>query len=373
MAQVNWRLSVLGGMSFNANNFTFTTRTIGPNTSNSQAMVFVAPATGTYTRIVMQATAETIAGASTLIYGFQGITNASANTPPGIPDGTWISSNTVNANTFSIGTSPTVTNNFITLSGLSANLTKGTPYSLVIRPNTNWTAGYNITVRAAMANVNEVNNVTWYHLNGTTAGTGIPCYGIGTASTWYGYPAPFTTPSAVLSTTAGQANNQIGIEFSLPATVSSYKIRGWWTYLRMGFGTDPGMTVRILDASNNVLQTVTADTNKMRSTQLQLPHFFEFTDTLATLTGGTTYYLVVQTSNGSNNSMQGFTINSNFAPAWEQISHRMVYRNSNTGAWLSTTAPEEALALCDLVLEDVTTGGGGSTSSSTATFNPFSG
>jgi len=308
----------------------------------------------------MQVTAETIAGASTLRYGFQGITNAVASTPPGIPDGTFINSATIDANTIAI-TTPTVSNSFIELTGLSASLTKGTAYAMVIRPDTNWTAGYTLTVRAAMTGTAEVNNVTWYHVNGATAGTGTPCYGIGTATDWYGMPAPFTTPANTLATTAGSNNNQIGVEFSLPATFTSYKIRGWWVPgLRVGFTTDVGMTVKILDAANTVLQSVTYNTNNARSTQTAFPHWFEFTDTLATLTGGTTYYLVVETANASNNSMLGFSINDSYKAPWTTIPHRVVYRNSNTGAWLTTTAPETTLMQSDLILEDVTTSSSGS-------------
>jgi hypothetical protein len=357
MATVNWRLPACK-IAFQAQNFAFTTRNIGPNTANSQNMIFVAPETGVYTRIVMQATAETIAATSLLKYGFQGITNAVANTPPGIPDGTYISSATTDANLFNIGVAPTITNNYIVLSGLSATLTKGTPYAMVLQPNTNWTAGYNITVRAAMTSVQEADTVTHYHINNATAGTGLPAYGIGTTSKWYGYPAPFTTPADALNP-AG-ADNQIGIKFIMPTAITSFKIRGWWiNNLRMGFGSDNTATVRLIDSSNTTLQQVAVDFNKVRATQFWYRHFFEFTDTLATLTGGSTYYIVLQTGNGANNTMTGFTINSDYAEAFSTFTHELVYRNGTTGSFLSTTAPETSLCLHDLVLEDVTTAGAG--------------
>jgi hypothetical protein len=328
------------------------------NTANQQAMIFVAPHTGTYTRIVMQITAKTIAAASTLIYGFQGITNAVANTPPGIPDGTWISSATVDANTFTVSN---ISTNYIELTGLSASLTKGTSYAIVMRPNTNWTAGYTLTVRAALSSTAEQNNVTWYHLNGTTPGTGIPLYGIGTSSTWYGYPAPFTAPtSGVIVTTAGQNNNQVGIKFRLPSTISTYKVRGWTLpVFRMGYGTDTAASVKIINAANTTLQTVTVDTNKHRTTQNFSYYSIEFTDTLATLSGGTDYYLVWETGNAANNDIAPFATHSDYVGQVSMIDHECVYRNSNTGAWTTTTIPTKQLTQGELILEDVTTAGGG--------------
>lgn len=357
MAQVNWRLPACK-IAFQGQNFAFTTRSIGPNTANSQNMIFIAPETGVYTRIAMQATAETIAATSLLKYGFQGITNATVNVPPGIPNGTYISSATTDANLFNIGVAPTITNNYVVLSGLNASLTKGTPYAMVIQPNTNWTAGYTISVRAAMSNVQEVNAVTHYHINNATAGSGLPAYAIGTATKWYGYPAPFTTPADALNPSG--ANNQIGMKFVMPSTITSFKIRGWWiNNLRMGFGSDTLATVRIIDSSNTTLQQVGINFNNVRATQFWYQHFFEFTDTLATLTGGATYYIVLQTGNGSNNTMTGFTINSDYAEAFSTFEHELVYRNGNTGPFLTTLAPEKSLCLHDLVLEDVTTAGGG--------------
>ena len=359
MATVNWRIPSCK-VAFPSASFSFTTRTIGVNTANGQGMVFIAPFTGTFTRILMQATAETIAGTSLLRYGFQGVTNASLNTPPGIPDGTYTSSATTDANLFDIGVAPTITNNYIELGGLNQSLVKGTAYSIYMRPDTNWTAGYTFTVRAAMAGSAETNNVTSYHINGATAGTGNPCYAIGTASTWYMLPAPFTTPTETLSTTGGQNNNQIGMKFTLPSAITSYKIRGWYVNgLRMGFVSDQTASIRIINSADTTLQSVTYNFNNARNTQNANYHYFEFDDTLATLSGGTTYYIVIQTGNASNNSMTGFTINTNYAAPWQTFENTLVYRNSNAGAWLSTSAPETSIAQHDLVLEDVTTGSGG--------------
>jgi hypothetical protein len=335
-------------------------------------MIFIAPETGTYTRIAFQATAETIAGASTLRYGFQGITNASVNVPPGIPNGTYISSATVDANTFSIGVAPTITNNYVILSGLNAVLTKGTAYAVVIQPDTNWTAGYTISVRASLGNMAESNSVTHYAMNGATAERSTPAFAVGTATSFYGYPAPFNTPTDHIGSVG--TNSQVGMRFTMPSSITSFKVRGWYIYaFRMGFTSDTTATIRIIDSANTTLQSVTYNFNNANSTQFYWQHLFEFTDTLATLTGGTTYYIVIQTGNGSNNNMVGFTINSTFAPAWQTIDHNLVYRNSNTGPWLTTTAPETTLCQYDLILEDVTTGTGGSgtlTAAPRYTINP---
>jgi len=371
MAQVNWRLPACK-TAFPSSNYSFNVRTIGPNTTNSQGMIFIAPETGTYTRIAFQATAETIAAASTLRYGFQGITNAVTNVPPGIPNGTYINSATVDANTFSIGVAPTITNNYVVLTGLNASLTKGTAYALVVQPDTNWTAGYTISARTSLSNMAEANSVTHYSMNGTTAERAVPAFAIGTATNWYGYPAPFTLPHDLIGTSG--TNSQVAMRFSLPSTITSYKIRGWHVYaFRMGFTSDTTATIRIIDSANTTLQSVTYNFNNAQATQFYFNHLFEFTDTLATLTGGTTYYIVIQTGNGSNNNLVGFSINSNFAPAWQTFDHNLVYRPSNTGTWLTTTAPETTLCQYDLVLEDVTTGTGGGGGGSSASFTMFNG
>lgn len=354
MATVNWRIPSCP-VGFPAANFGFTSRTIGPNIPNGQGMIFIAPFTGTFTRILMLATAETILTTSILRYGFQGITNLVANTPPGIPNGTYTNSATTDANLFPIGVAPTITNNYIELGGLNQQLVKGTAYSIFIRPDTNWTAGYTISVRAALSSISESGNVTSYHINNATAGTGVPVYAIGTATKWFMLPAPFTAPAETLSTSSG-LNNQIGMQFTLPSEITSYKIRGWYiSGLRMGFGSDTTASIRLINSADITLQSVAYNFNNSRATQNGHYHYFEFDDTLSTLTGGTTYYLVLQTGNGANNSMTGFTINSNYAAPWQTFQNSLVFRNGNTGPWLSTLSPQTSIAQHDLILEDVTT------------------
>jgi hypothetical protein len=342
-------------LPFNDSNFGFTTRTIGPNTANSQSMVFDSPFTGTLTRAVIYVTAEAIAAASTLRYGIQSvISNGAGFAPAGIPDGTFIAGTqgTIDANTLVVG--------YNELTGMSFSLTEGEQYAFVMRPDTNWTAGYTVTVRAALTTNPFVNDAAWYHVNGTTPGTGIPLYGLGTSTRWYGFPCPLAAPADSTSTTAGPTN-QIGFSFSLPSTVSTYKVSEIWVSgITYGYGGGPIFRI-IRDSDNVTMQSGT--TNIYRRTSQILSAYRVTYKAPVNLAGGVKYWFVAE--GPGNTTMRVWTIDETYAPAYNEELENVDwgFRNATSGAWTKSTSPTKTLPTATVVLEDIVmTGGGGGTS-----------
>jgi hypothetical protein len=348
------------------------TRTIGFSTSSRQKMIFTSPITGTITRIAVCVTANTTTSGQLLKYGFQGVVDV-ANTlgRGGDADGTFTNSTTVDASTLEVLSSGTVSGMNI-LTGLNQSVVRGQRYALVMEPNSGWGSGNTLTVRASLSGLPNTASQTWYSINAGTnpqSSSGIPLYGIGTASAWYGYPSPLTAPTFLEQGAVG-GTTQCGFRFNLPSTITSAKISDvWFQGFKFGFGTGP-LICRIINGSTNAtLQSGSTgvDAADYRTTQITNPIQFTFTDTLATLTPGVSYIFLVEASNGANIGFNVVDLDRNTRTAWESpygcLSNvNFVRRGATSGPWSETTLwgtdPVFTMPIARVQFSDITTASG---------------
>lgn len=351
-------------------------RPVGNAVTSKQKMIFTSPITGTITRIAICVTANTTTSGDLMKYGFQGVTIV-ANTlgNGGDADGTYTNSTTVDASTLNVLSSGTVSGMNI-LTGLNQSVVKGQRYALVIEPNSAWTAGHSLTVRANLTGLPHTASQTWYEINGSTNpqnSSGVPCFAFGTSTAWYGFPSVLTAPTFVEQTAVG-GTTQCGFRFNLPSTITSAKISDvWFQGFKFGYGTGPLICRIINDTTNTTLQSGSTgiDGAHYKTTQLTNPIQFTFTDTLATLTPGVNYVFLVEASNGSNIGFNVVDLDATTRSAWESpigclsnVSY--VRRGATSGVWSETTYwgtdPVFTAPVAKVQFIDVTTpsGGGGS-------------
>lgn len=352
---------------------TIVTRNIGNAVASRQKMIFTSPITGTITRIALCVTANSTIAGQLLKYGFQGVVSV-LNTlgNGGDADGTFTNSATVDASTLNVLSSGTVSGMNI-LTGLNQSVVKGQRYALVLEPNAAWGAGNTLTVRASLSGLPFTASQTWYSINAATNpqnSSGVPCYGIGTSTAWYGYPSLLTVPTMVeVGAVAG--TNQCGFRFNLPSTITSAKISDVWLQgFRFGFGSGPLIWRIINDTTNTTLQSgSTSETaERFKTTQITNPIQFTFTDTLATLTPGVNYVFLVEASNGSNIGFNVVDLDTTTRTAWESplgcLSNvNYVRRQATSGSWAETTFwgtdPVFTAPVAKVQFIDVTTAGAG--------------
>ena len=352
---------------------TIVTRSIGNAVTSRQKMIFTSPITGTITQIALCVTANTTISGQLLKYGFQGVVDvANILGRGGDADGTFTNSTTVDASTLNVLSSGTVSGMNI-LTGLSQSVVRGQRYALVMEPNAAWGAGNTLTVRASMSGLPFTASQTWYSINAATnpqSSSGVPCYGIGTSSAWYGYPSVLTAPTFVEQGAVG-GTTQCGFRFNLPSTITSAKISDvWFQGFKFGFGTGPLICRIINDSTNVTLQSGSTgvDSAHYKTTQLTNPIQFTFTDTLATLTPGVNYVFLVEASNGANIGFNVVDLDRTTRTAWESplgcLSNvSFVRRGATSGAWTETTFwgtdPVFTAPVAKVQFTDITTASGG--------------
>ena len=303
---------------------TTATGTVGPGTTATIGGVFIAEETITIDRLLLNVT--TVTGTpGTLLYGVYNTTGAS--TP-----GTAISTAT--------NATAAQTTGWKTLTGLSASVTKGNVYHVRFEPSAAWGTGNSITIPRSMSGHSQwsATHRTIYSLNATTPGVGDAGFAYASSTSgWYGRPRFETQSDASIA--AGGTNTQIGISFTMPSGVS-YKIRSFIvSAFRYGFATPTaGSFILYSSDGTTVLDSTTYDFAQTRSGTQTRDTFRFFLDACPVLTGGTKYYLVVQSNGGSNLDMRILPINDVlYWNAAGTFSSSLVTRSTNSGAFTETT------------------------------------
>jgi len=303
--------------------WTSTNGTVGNATSSTVGGTFIADATITADRLLINI--ATVTGTpGTLLYGIY-------NTTTAITPGTAISTST-HATTAQ-------TTGWKTLTGLSAALTKGVTYHYRIGSNADWGAGNSIQIPRLMSAQHQWSNThrNVYPILGVTAGQGVPPFGYGTSSAWYGHPRfEAQADDAVAS---GGSNTQIGISFTMVSGVS-YKIRSFVvSAFRYGFTTPTAGSFILYDSDGTTaLESSALDFAQTRSGVQVRDTFRFFFDACPVLTGGTKYYLVVQSNGGANLDMRTLSVND--VAYWDAAglhASTLVTRSGNTGAFTEVT------------------------------------
>jgi hypothetical protein len=321
-----------------------TTGGVGPNTGNVIGGTFIAEETVTVDRILVNVT--TVTGTpGTLLYGIY----ATGTT---VIPGTAISTST--------NATAAQTTGWKTLTGLSASLTKGVTYFVQFGPNANWGTGNSITAPRLHSGHSQwsATHRSIYALLGTTPSASYAGFAYGTSSTWYGYPRfEVQTDDAIA---AGGTNTQIGISFTMPSGVS-YKIRSLMvSAFRYGFATPTaGSFILYGSDGTTVLDSNAIDFAQTRSGAQNRDTFRFFLDACPVLTGGTKYYLVVQSNGGSNLDMRTLSVNAtSYWDAAGTHGSTLVTRSGNTGAFTETTT-KRVCGGVEIEYVDTATSGGG--------------
>lgn len=321
-----------------------TTGTVGPATTNVISGTFIAEETVTVDRLLVNVT--TVVGTTgTLLYGIY-------NTGTSATPGTAISTST--------NATAAQTTGWKTLTGLSASLTKGVTYFYQVGPNAAWGTGNTITIPRLHSGHHQwsATHRTVYPVLVATPGAGIPPFAYGTSSIWYGYPRfEVQTDDAIA---AGGTNTQIGISFTMPSGVS-YKIRSLMvSAFRYGFATPTaGSFILYGSDGTTVLDSNAIDFAQTRSGAQNRDTFRFFLDACPVLTGGTKYYLVVQSNGGSNLDMRTLSVNAtSYWDAAGTHGSTLVTRSGNTGAFTETTT-KRVCGGVEIEYVDTATSGGG--------------
>jgi hypothetical protein len=223
---------------------------------------------------------------------------------------------------------------------LTSALTIGTRYALRIFPDT--TLNNSITFNVTYSTGPYTGAVDEYHVNGVTLSTGYPNLAIGTASSWY---TPKCTRAATLLTTAtSTTTSQVGFRFSLPSGVNYTlkNIRLIGLVLSATGATTGSFIGRILDstgATTLVSSRSVLHTDIRAATSAVVSLFkFEFVSEI-TLTGGTTYFFVVESDLDKRLSYIHFQEDTDSSQTFsgEVNSIDVVSRNGTSGVFTSFT------------------------------------
>lgn len=235
---------------------------------------------------------------------------------------------------------------------LTSALTKGERYAVRIFPDTTFGAGCGFNAAYA-TNTAYSQNADEYGVNGVTPAAGYPNISIGSSTTWYSNKCSRALPQ---TTTASSAvTSQTGFRFSLPTglnyTLNEVVVKG----LRLSAAAQSTGTYtgRILDAAGTT--TIASSPSYTHAlarvgSQIVTNYSFNFT-TNPTLTGGTTYFFVVE--NAFEKTLQYFhiqnTTDSSQTFNGEILSLDVVSRNGTSGAFLSfSTASYQALPFAQI-------------------------
>lgn len=322
---------------FGPNDYTYTQRTIQTASGTSGfSWVFICPAdfaNGASFRLAIQCSANTNNGGENVSARIYAI-----STQAGV--GVWNSaaplSNTANIDN-DIGTMPPGEIVQFTMT-LTSALTKGERYAIRIFPSVTFGAGCSFNVVYATNTAYSV-NADEYHANGVTPAAGYPNISIGSSTTWYSNKCSRALPQTTTATST--ATSQIGFRFSLPTgsdyTLNEVVIKG--LRLSAAAQTTGTFTGRILDAAGTTTvassRSYTHGLERVGSNTVS-NYSFNFT-TNPTLTGGTTYFFVVE--NAFEKTLQYFhiqnTTDSSQTFNGEVSSLDVVSRNGTSGAFLS--------------------------------------
>ena len=230
---------------------------------------------------------------------------------------------------------------------LTSALTKGERYAIRIFPATTFGSGCSFNAAYA-TNTAYSQNADEYGVNGVTPAAGYPNISIGSSTVWYANKCSRALPQTSTATSA--ATSQIGFRFSLPTglnyTLNEVVIKG--LRLSTAAQTTGTFTGRILDAAGTT--TIASSPSYTHAlarvgSNTASNYSFNFT-TNPTLTGGTTYFFVVE--NAFEKTLQYFhmqnTTDSSQTFNNEVNSLDVVSRNGTSGAFLSfSTASYQAL------------------------------
>ncbi|CAB4159054.1 hypothetical protein UFOVP704_48 [uncultured Caudovirales phage] len=245
---------------------------------------------------------------------------------------------------------------------LTSALTKGERYAVRIFPSITFGAGCGFNAAYATNTAYSL-NADEYGVNGVTPAAGYPNISIGSSTIWYPNKCSRALPQTTSATSA--VTSQTGFRFSLPTgfnyTLNEIVIKG--LRLSAAAQTTGTYTGRILDAAGTttVASSLSYGHGLQRvGTQTVSNYSFNFT-TNPTLTGGTTYFFVVE--NAFEKTLQYFhiqnTTDSSQTFNEEVLSMDVVSRDATSGAFLSfSTASYQALPFAHIDATPVATASG---------------
>ena len=334
---------------FGPSDYTYALRTIQNSSGTSGfSLVFISPAdfaNGASFRVAIQCGTNTNNGGENVSVRLYAI---SIQSGVGVWNSSAPLSGTANIDN-DVGTMPPGEIVQFTMT-LTSALTKGERYALRIFPGTTFGCGFNC---AYATNIAYSLNIDEYNVNGVTPAQGYPNLSIGSATVWYPNKCTRALPQSTTATSA--ATSQTGFRFSLPTgfnyTLNEIVIKG--LRLSAAAQTTGTYTGRILDAAGTT--TVASSPSYTHGlqrvgTQTVGSYSFNFT-TNPTLTGGTTYFFVVE--NAFEKTLQYFhiqnTTDSSQTFNGEILSLDVVSRNGTSGAFLSfSTASYQALPFAQI-------------------------
>lgn len=346
---------------FGPSDYTYALRTIQTSSATAGfSLVFISPAnfaSGASFRIAIQCATNTNNGGENVSARLYGI---SIQAGVGVWNSAAPLSGTANIDN-DIGTMPPGEIVQFTMT-LTSALTKGERYALRIFPDTTFGAGCGFNCAYA-SNTAYALNIDEYNVNGVTPAAGYPNLSIGSATTWYSNKC---TRAVLQSTTAtSAATSQTGFRFSLPTgfnyTLNEIVIKG--LRLSAAAQTTGTYTGLILNAAGTTtVGSSPSYTHGLQrvGTQTVGNYSFNFV-TNPTLTGGTTYFFVVE--NNFEKTLQYFhiqnTTDSSQTFNGEVLSMDVVSRNGTSGAFLSfSTASYQALPFAQIDATPVATASG---------------
>jgi hypothetical protein len=332
---------------------------------NQAYMTFVPPVSITCTRIAFYSNSSaSLNGTDNIKGSIQTVAQTSRGfAENGRPSGTLV------------GTGTTVASNTLNstgwneITGLSATLTAGVPYAVVLEPTAAWTAS--IVARMGLQDTaSGINNP--YQVNNWFAGNerqtninGMPLLLYGSSTSWYGFPAPNALPANQTNSnpSAGSGYVQSAITFQVPSSITNYKVaKVQLNNVRFGWGSSP-VVFRIMDATGTT--SLQATTNRTDAhtlfTQVHTTIDVVFEGTLATLLGGTTYMFVVEYQGGD---IQMYTtdIDNTYNSALFNTFAGLTggayqFRAGTTGLWTTVTGSTRMNPI-GIQLSDMTLSGG---------------
>lgn len=292
----------IGGTAISAGSAGSGTHTATIVKINQAYMTFVPPVSITCTRVAFYSNSSTsLNGTDNIRASIQTVTATNRGAfENGRPTGTLVGTGaTVVSNTLN-------TTGWNEITGLSATLTVGEPYALVLEPTAAWTAS--IVARMGLQDTaSGINNPyftnNWYVGNERQTNiNGMPLLLYGSSTSWYGFPCPNALPANQTNSnpSAGSGYIQSAVTFQVPSSITSYKVsQVILSNVRTGWGSSP-IVFRIMDATGTT--TLQQTTNRSdAATMFSQAHTtinVTFEGTLATLLGGTTYMFVVEYQGG---------------------------------------------------------------------------
>lgn len=320
---------------------------------NTDQLEFVmqCPEDMTITRIGIRQ--GTITGASPVyIASIQGVDNT------GIPDGTIKGGGTPASATFT----PTSGNNntfiWVTLANSYAAV-RGELISAVIAYSSGTIDGSNFVSFAVTSAVNGTPGRPYgiQNDNGTrTRVSTTALFGVGTASTVYGYPCNVATGT---SHSSASSPDEYALRLNIPTTIcSTYKIRG-----AVWYGTTAATgayDVKLYDTDGTtVLQQVSVDTDQDQSSAGSRRREIYFDETtLSTLNAGSNYRLSILPTTGSLTMNRLSVLNSDEFDAFPYGTWATSSTRTDAGAWTDSSLARNAI---NPIIADITlpaSGGG---------------